>query len=144
MSKPKIGISVRSLNRDASDIDERISEILSFSHDNIELKCYDQDLIRSGKILNERVDQIKKALKSFDGHLTMHGPLTLNLLDKRENIEFHLNLAIDYVKLGKSLGVKGIVLHTGFCELDNVSNLEKKIKKYNKTADSIKEFNTIS
>ena len=29
-------------------------------------------------------------------------------------------------------------------ELDNVSNLEKKIKKYNKTADSIKEFNTIS
>ena len=28
-------------------------------------------------------------------------------------------------------------------ELDNVSNLEKKIKKYNKTADSIKEFNTI-
>ena len=29
-------------------------------------------------------------------------------------------------------------------ELDNVSNLDKKIKKYNKTADSIKEFNTIS
>ncbi len=137
MSKPKIGISVRSLNRDASDIDERISEILSFSPDNIELKCYDQDLIRSGKILNERVDQIKKALKSFDGHLTMHGPLTLNLLDKRENIEFHLNLAIDYVKLGKSLGVKGIVLHTGFCELDNVSNLKM---KYQLQQDSLKRI----
>ena len=141
MSKPKIGISVRSLNRDASDIDERISEILSFSPDNIELKCYDQDLIRSGKILNERVDQIKKALKSFDGHLTMHGPLTLNLLDKRENIEFHLKLAIDYVNLGKSLGVNGIVLHTGFCELENDSSLKN---KYQTQQECLKRIADIS
>ena len=38
--KPKIGISVRSLNQDGSDIEDRIAEVNLYNPDNLELMCF--------------------------------------------------------------------------------------------------------
>ena len=38
--QPKLGISLRSLARDASDIDVRISEVADYRPDSIELMCF--------------------------------------------------------------------------------------------------------
>ena len=59
---PKLGISLRSLARDASDIDVRISEVAQYRPDSIELMCFAQDLIRDRKVLTDRAEQIRRSL----------------------------------------------------------------------------------
>ena len=72
---------------------------------------------------------------------------------KKQNIKVKPASFVGFIKSFMILAINNESLYTNYLkglgskrkkELDNVSNLEKKIKKYNKTADSIKEFNTIS
>ena len=78
---PKLGISLRSLARDASDIDVRISEVAEYRPDSIELMCFAQDLIRDGKVLTCRAERIRRSLDDHNIVATMHGPISFNLLD---------------------------------------------------------------
>ena len=72
--KPKLGISVRSLARDASDIEARISEVAHYKPNSIELMCFAQDLIRDEKMLAPRVERIQKSLDDHGIMATTHGP----------------------------------------------------------------------
>ena len=88
--KPKLGISVRSLARDASDIEARISEVAHYKPNSIELMCFAQDLIRDEKMLAPRVERIQKSLDDHGIMATMHGPISLNLLDPPEQLGRHV------------------------------------------------------
>tara|TARA_Y100000588_G_scaffold61353_1_gene60596 strand:- start:2365 stop:3273 length:909 start_codon:yes stop_codon:yes gene_type:complete len=113
--KVKLGISLRSLARDASDFADRIGEVATFNPDSIELSCFAQDLIMNGSVITDRVTNMKSILNEYSIKSTMHGPLTFNLLDPTENIQSHINTAESYLELGAMLGVTAMVLHTGFC-----------------------------
>ena len=69
---PKLGISLRSLARDASDIDVRISEVAEYRPDSIELMCFAQDLIRDGNVLKNRAERIRRSLEDHNIVATMH------------------------------------------------------------------------
>ena len=113
--KPKMGISLRSLARDASDIDARISEVAQHGPDSIELMCFKQDLIRNGKVLTHRAELIQKSLDDYGIVATMHGPISLNLLDSPEHLDQHLRVGLAYIDLGAVLGITAMVIHTGYC-----------------------------
>jgi len=77
----------------------------------------------------------------------------INTTEKNKSIKVKPASFVGYIKSFMIFAINNESLYTNYLkglgskrkkELDNVSNLEKKIKKYNKTADSIKEFNTIS
>ena len=127
--KPKIGISVRSLNQDGSDIEDRIAEVNLYNPDNLELMCFAQDLLIKGDLIPERVSNIAKALTTYKGDVTMHGPLTINFLDHKDNLDLYMEMALSYINLGKALEVEGIIFHTGFCETENSSNLSQRYSK---------------
>ena len=128
MNKPKIGISLRSLSRDASDFEDRVSEVALYKPDNIELMTFNQDLIGNGKIIDDRVDVILNTLNKYNFNKTMHGPLTVNFLDRKDNIPIYEKTVLSYINLCKALDVKGIVIHTGFCEEENSSAIKSKYK----------------
>ena len=113
--KPKLGISVRSLARDASDIEARISEVAHYKPNSIELMCFAQDLIRDEKMLVPRVERIQKSLDDHGIMATMHGPISLNLLDPPEQLGRHVRAGLAYIDLGAVLGITGMVIHTGYC-----------------------------
>jgi len=113
--KVKLGISLRSLARDTSDFAERISEVATFNPDSIELSCFAQDLIINGSVITDRAVNMKSILAEYQIVATMHGPLSFNLLDSKENIQRHIDVAESYLELGAILGVTAMVLHTGFC-----------------------------
>jgi sugar phosphate isomerase/epimerase len=112
---PKLGISVRSLSRDASDIDLRISEVAEYRPDSIELMCFAQDLILDGKVLTSRAERIRQSLDHHSIVATMHGPISLNLLDSPDNLDRHLGVGLAYIDLGVVLGITAMVIHTGYC-----------------------------
>tara|TARA_A100001011_G_scaffold400684_1_gene517562 strand:- start:5471 stop:6361 length:891 start_codon:yes stop_codon:yes gene_type:complete len=134
---PQIGVSLRSLNQDANDFLERVEEVNKFDPTSIELMGFNMDLINKGKILNTKTDKIVKILSDYDFKKTIHGPLSVNFLDKADILEDHFNVCISYINLAKILGVTSIVLHTGFC--DSTDNHALKIK-YLKQSDYLRKI----
>ena len=61
-TKPKLGISLRSLARDASDFEERIYEASNYKPDSIELSCFAQDLILNKKVIVGRAEKMRQSL----------------------------------------------------------------------------------
>jgi len=135
-TRQKLGISLRSLARDASDFGERISEVAKFQPDSIELSCFAQDLIRNGQILTHRTEQMRSVLDDYTIPATMHGPLSFNLLDNPENVRQHVQLALSYVELGAALGISAMVIHTGYCSENEPLALKR---KYTAQRDGLKE-----
>ena len=86
MNEPKLGISLRSNSRDASDFQERVHEVTSFNPFSIELMGFAQDLIIDGSVVSQRIDKIQNILDNFSGEITLHGPMVVNFLDKKENL----------------------------------------------------------
>jgi sugar phosphate isomerase/epimerase len=112
---PKLGISLRSLARDASDIDVRINEVSQYRPDSIELMCFAQDLIRDGKVLTHRSEKIRRSLEDHGILATMHGPISVNFLDVPENFDRHMKVGLAYIDLGVVLGITAMVIHAGYC-----------------------------
>ena len=134
---PKLGISVRSLDRYANDIDARLAEVMKYSPDSIELMCFAQDLIRNGKVIAGRAELVCQALEKYRVKATMHGPLSLNLLDRRDNLDCHVTAGMAYLDLASTLGVTAMVIHTGYCEETNFSELKT---KYRAQRDGLKRL----
>ncbi len=122
----KLGISVRSLASDASDIDIRLSEIVEYQPDSIELMCFAQDLIRNGDIIIARAERISRALVEKEISATMHGPISLNLMDHISHLDAHIEVGKSYIKLASMLGVRAMVIHTGYCSDCSSEDLDAK------------------
>ena len=73
-ARPKLGISLRSLARDASDFEERLTAVSNYKPDSIELSCFAQDLIfnrmvivaRAEKMVEVRREGAARALSTAD------------------------------------------------------------------------------
>jgi sugar phosphate isomerase/epimerase len=137
IEQPKLGISLRSLMRDASDIEDRISEVAVYRPDSIELSCFSQDLIRDGIVLKERAESIRRALDIFGIRSTMHGPLSFNLLDRPEHLVQHVATGCAYLDLGAILGITAMVIHAGYCAKEDSATLRS---KYNAQRDGLKKL----
>lgn len=135
--KPKLGISLRSLERDASDIDARINEVANYGPDSIELMCFAQDLIRDGKILFPRAEKIKKSLDNHGIMATMHGPISLNFLDAPDQFNHHVKAGLAYIDLGVVLGITAMVIHTGYCAESDTAALRS---RYASQRDGLKRL----
>ena len=136
-AKPKLGISLRSLARDASDFEERLTEISCYQPDSIELSCFAQDLIFNKMIIVARAEKMRKSLDDFGIPATMHGPLSFNLLDRAEHLEEHIAIACCYIDLGSILGVSAMVIHSGYCPEAEASTLSR---KYAAQRDGLKKI----
>ena len=106
MSGPKLGISLRSKSRDANDFMKRVEEVSKFKPFSIELMGFAQDLIINGKIVKQRVEKIKNILNDFSGEISFHGPMVVNFLDKKENLNHYETLCKAYIDVAYKLGVK--------------------------------------
>ena len=126
MNEPKLGISLRSNSRDASDFQERVHEVTSFNPFSIELMGFAQDLIIDGSVVSQRIDKIQNILDNFSGEITLHGPMVVNFLDKKENLNHYEILAKAYIDVAHRLGVTKIIIHTGYCDVDNDRSLREK------------------
>ena len=126
MNEPKLGISLRSNSRDASDFQERVHEVTSFNPFSIELMGFAQDLIIDGSVVSQRIDKIQNILDNFSGEITLHGPMVVNFLDKKENLNHYEILAKAYIDVAHRLGVAKIIIHTGYCDVDNDRSLREK------------------
>jgi len=126
MTGPKLGISLRSKSRDANDFLKRVEEVSKFNPFSIELMGFAQDLMINGKIVEQRLEKIQNILKNFSGHISLHGPMVVNFLDKKENLNHYEILCKAYIDLAHKLGVKKLIIHTGFCDIDDSKNLNKK------------------
>lgn len=126
MQFPKLGISLRSLKRDGSDFSERVNEVSNYNPFSIELMGFAQDLIINGKIVEQRLEKIQNILHNFSGHVSFHGPMVVNFLDKKENLRHYEILCKAYIDVAHKLGAKKLIIHTGYCDIDDNKNLNKK------------------
>ena len=126
MSGPKLGISLRSKSRDANDFLKRVEEVSKFNPFSIELMGFAQDLIINGKIVQQRLEEIKNILKNFSGEISLHGPMVINFLDKKENLNHYETLCKAYIDVSYKLGVKKLIIHTGYCDIDDSLGLNER------------------
>ena len=126
MSGPKLGISLRSKSRDANDFLKRVEEVSKFNPFSIELMGFAQDLIINGKIVQQRLEEIKNILKNFSGEISLHGPMVVNFLDKKENLNHYETLCKAYIDVSYKLGVKKLIIHTGYCDIDDSLGLNER------------------
>ena len=110
---PVVGISAKHPKPDLSDLAAILDDCQSLGVDTIELPTYDMDLVVGGKVDKPQMAVFKKSLAGRSVGWTVHGPLSINLMDDAFRIPRHFEVLKASVEVAAQIGATNYVLHTG-------------------------------
>ena len=93
----------------------------------VELSIYDWNIICGRKIITSELNKLKNLCKNKKLNYTVHGELSVNLLDE-ENIDFHIEILKRDIEIASSINAQHLVTHFGITTLE----IHNDTKKFNK------------
>ena len=79
----KIGISASCKKGGIGSLDSQLDHFISMKVDSVEIPLFDTDVIVGKKIIGSELDDLKKILSNRNLDYTIHGELSVNLLDEK-------------------------------------------------------------
>ena len=113
-ARPLVGISSLVGKQDLGDLTAHLDEVEELGVDSIELPIFDMDLIVGGKIRQTQLETLRKACSGRRVGWTVHGPLSINLMDEPFRLPRHFEVLSAALEIAGVLGAKNYVLHSGF------------------------------
>ena len=90
-----------------------LDEAAALGVDYVEIALYGLDLVANGRRLYDRVKRVKALTAGRPFGLTIHGPLSLNLMDGTERAETHRAVFKAHLDIATELGGVHFVAHAG-------------------------------
>jgi sugar phosphate isomerase/epimerase len=90
-----------------------LDEAAALGVDYAELALYGLELVANGRVLNDRVKRVKALTTGRPFGLTIHGPLSLNLMDATERGQMHKAVLKAHLEIAAELGGVHFVAHAG-------------------------------
>jgi sugar phosphate isomerase/epimerase len=81
--------------------------------DYVELALYGIDLVANGRVLPERLARVKQLMQGRPFGCTVHGPLSLNLMDGSERAHMQRAVLRAHLEIAAELGAAHLVAHAG-------------------------------
>jgi sugar phosphate isomerase/epimerase len=107
------GYSIREGSPEFDDLGPALDEAEALGTSVVELPVYGWHLVVGGKVLGERVNDLKQALKGRALGYTVHGPLSINLMDIPERLARHEAVLEASLQIAAEIGADHLVMHSG-------------------------------
>lgn len=107
------GYSLREGSPEFDDLGPALDEAEALGVNVVELPAYAWHLIVGGKVLDDRVADLGRALAGRALGYTVHGPLSINLMDIPERLERHEAVLKASIEISAEIGASHLVMHTG-------------------------------
>lgn len=108
-----VGYSLREGSPEFDDLGAGLDEAEALGVDVVELPVYAWHLMVEGRLLENRVKDLQRALAGRKVGYTVHGTLAINLMDIPERLARHERLLAANIELTAALGAQHLVMHSG-------------------------------
>ena len=122
----KIGISASCNNGGIGSLDSQLDHFISMKVDSVEIPLFDTDVIVGKKIIGSELDDLKKILSNRNLDYTIHGELSVNLLDEKY-FEDHKEVLKKDIEVSGEVGATHLVTHFG----QTTNSIYEDTNKYN-------------
>jgi len=145
----KIGFTLKTQNTQINDFEKQLIFFEELGAGSVEIPLYELNVLCGKKIIKDELNLLKKILKTSDLNFSLHGSMSVNLMD-----ELYLNDHIDILKrdieVSEAINSKILVTHFGYTniEIHSDKNKYEKILKnqtdiYYKLAEFAKAHNVV-
>lgn len=107
------GYSLREGSPEFDDLGAALDEAEALGVDVVELPAYAWHLIIGGRILDNRLRDLTRRLADRPFGYTVHGPLSINLMDVAERLPRHEAVLAAAIRITGAIGADHLVVHTG-------------------------------
>ncbi|MCJ8143489.1 sugar phosphate isomerase/epimerase [Ancylobacter sp. A5.8] len=107
------GYALQEGSPEFDDLGAGLDEAEALGVDVVELPVYAWHLIVGGRLLGNRLDDLKRALAGRRLGYTVHGPLAVNLMDIPERLARHEAVLEASIEITAAIGAQHLVMHTG-------------------------------
>ncbi|MBS7539617.1 sugar phosphate isomerase/epimerase family protein [Ancylobacter lacus] len=107
------GYSLREGSPEFDDLGAGLDEAEALGVDVVELPVYAWHLIVNGRVLDRRVADLARALEGRPFGTTVHGPLSINLMDAADRLPRHEAVLAASIEITGAIGARHLVVHTG-------------------------------
>lgn len=137
-----VGYSVRSEDDfDFQKLAPALNEAEKLGVDFIELPIFAMDLIAGERIVPQKLRALKQLVANRPYRYTVHGPLSVNLMDIPERLPLHKSLFKVAMEVAAELGAVHYVLHGGIVEAARADQAEG---LFTQQRDILMEFGPIA
>ena len=119
-----VGYSIREGSPEFDDVGQALDEAEVLGVDVVELPVYAWHLIVNGRVLQDRVADLNAALAGRSLGYTVHGPLSINLMDVPERLARHEAVLDASIEITAAIGAQHLVMHTGFVREQHHDDIE--------------------
>jgi len=145
----KIGFTLKTQNTQINDFEKQLIFFEELGAGSVEIPLYELNVLCGKKIIKDELNLLKKILITSDLNFSLHGSMSVNLMD-----ELYLNDHIDILKrdieVSEAINSKILVTHFGYTniEIHSDKNKYEKILKnqtdiYYKLAEFAKAHNVV-
>ena len=108
----KVGLTAECTNGNIASLASQIDHFKSLGIDSVEIRLYETDIICGKKIISSELDILINILDNKDIAKTVHGELSVNLLDS-EYFDDHKEILKKDIEVSGAIGATHLVTHFG-------------------------------
>lgn len=114
----RVGASAESANGLPATIIPSLDRLQALGTDTVELPLLWMELVLDGKIMPERLAELRRALAGRPFAYSAHAAIGINVMADPVYLPLHMALARAHLEIAGELGCEHLVVHTGFCPPD--------------------------
>ena len=120
----KIGFSASLPSENLDNLSKQLDKFKNLGIDSIELPIYEIDIIVGKKILLSELRKLKSIINQYDFDYTVHGELSVNLMDEKF-FNDHKEILIKDIEVSGEVGATHLITHFGYTSTNNFENKSK-------------------
>ncbi|MCP8896496.1 sugar phosphate isomerase/epimerase [Shinella daejeonensis] len=121
---PDVGLSARVPSLDLTSFGPELDELQGYGVTSVEIPTFDMDIVIGAKILRDRLALLKSTCADRGLVYSVHGPLSLNLMDEPWRLPHHMKVLRASLEVAAELGAENYVLHGGLMRQQQATGVE--------------------
>ena len=109
----KIGFSASLPSENLDNLKAQLDKFKILGVDSVEIPIYEIDIIVGKKILSSELKKLKSIINQYDFDYTVHGELSVNLMDEKF-FDDHKEILIKDIEVSGEIGATHLVTHFGY------------------------------
>ena len=138
----KIGFSASLPSGNLDMLEDQLKKFKELKVDSVELPIYEIDIIVGKKVLSSEIKKLHSITKKYDFDYTVHGELTVNLMDEKY-FNDHKDVLKADIEVSGEIGATHLITHFGYTSKNNFekkSKYEDLLKKQNDCYEELSTF----
>ncbi len=139
----KIGFSASLPSENLDNLPEQLNRFKDLGIDSVEIPIYEIDIIVGKKIITSELTKLKSIINKYDFDYTVHGELSVNLMDEKY-FNDHKEVLTKDIEVSGEIGATHLITHFGYTTKNNFENQLKYQDLLKKQNECYEELATLA